>query len=424
MKLEELLMLVKEGENEKIEFKKDFTKDIGKEICAFANSDGGHIIVGVTDEGKIIGYKTAKIKEKISSLLLSVTPVPKISFHEFKIDGKKILVTKVEKSKSLTTLGNIAYIRIGTSKRILTMQEIIESAVERIWITTDKIPTDISTNEIKEKYFNIFSEGRVKKGLKHASKSLLKKLGIILKTNGREVLSFAGALCFLEIPQDYFPFTSVRIKISNEWYRIEGSIFELIEKTIETLYEKMGKFGFVEKTKRADITIFPVRALREAIVNALVHRNYTIESEVFVHFEGRRIRIINPGSFPPGVMPEDPKPVPRNPLLYEIMFQAGYVEKEGSGIKMIFKECEKAGVNVKYILKENFTEVKFEIPEVFSETEIKIINLLKEKPMKSSEIANILGVSKVSALVYINSLLKKGKIKKKGGGKNIVYFLR
>jgi len=424
MELEDVLKAIAEGENERVEFKEDFAKDIGKEICALANAEGGYILIGVDDKGVIKGYRTSRLKDKISSYLISITPLPKVKFFDFTIKNKKILVVKVEKSKETCTIGNTAWIRIGTSKRALTLQEIISRGVERVLLTIDKSPTLVEEKEIDREALRFFSERRVERGLRPATKTTLKKLGTIVKRNGKDVLTFAGVLCFVKTPQHYYPFTSVRIKIGEDWYRVEGTVFELVEKTMDILFERLARRKLVVKAKRIEGLPYPSKAVREALVNALVHRNYAIESEVFVYAEENKIRISNPGSFPEGTSPEDPKPLPRNPLLYELMFQAGYVEREGQGIKMMREECEAAGIKMNYMLKPNWTELIFEIPEELGKRGSLIINLLKETSMSATELASYLKVSRVAVLKELKVLLEKGIVGKKGKGRSTKYFLK
>lgn len=423
MEIEFFLELLKEGESEKVEFKESVSRDIHKEICAFANAEGGYILIGVSNDGKIVGCKTKEAKELITSYMISISPPPGIRFHEIKIENKRVLVVETEPSKTVCTIGNVAYIRVGTSKRPLSIQELIQRGVEKLFITFDRTITDIPISEIYGKNVNFFLKEREKRGLFTKNwKELFEKIGIIKKTNGKSNLSFAGALLFLKEPQTYFPFSYIRIKVGEEWLRIGGSLFELVNSSAQIVLENLRKKPIFVGMKREDKPIFPERALREAIVNAVVHRNYAIESEVFIYISENALRIINPGGFPPGVSADEPKPIPRNPLLYEIMFQTGYVEKEGGGIEMIKEECKNEDIDVDFISGENFMEVKFSKPIRFSPIEAKILELLSLKPLRSSEIAGKLKISKVTILKYISKLLERKLIKKEGKGKGIKYI--
>lgn len=81
--MEELIAILRKGESEKIEFKSNFVKDITKGVCAFSNMDGGDILLGIGDNGKIIGTKTENISQKVSDVLAAIHPYPKVKMEEF-----------------------------------------------------------------------------------------------------------------------------------------------------------------------------------------------------------------------------------------------------------------------------------------------------------------------------------------------------
>ncbi len=422
MDINELIKIIEKGENEKIEFKKDYTNEIGKEIVAFANAEGGIILVGVNDNGEIVGYKSKKIEEKVSSLLLSIYPKPEVKINKIKINGKNILIIKVEKSKYICSIGNVAYIRIGRGKRALTINELFQLGSEKLLIPLDKQTTEVKVDELSNKCLKILNSGRIRKGLKEINKEIMKNIGIIKEKDGKEFLSFAGVICLTENPQNYFPHTYVRINYKNNWKRIGGCLFKIIDESVEEILSKFWIQSIIKENKRIDISPFPRNVIRELIVNAVAHRNYAIESEVFIYIKENEIKIVNPGSFPPGTSPEDPKPVPRNPLIYEILFQAGYVEKEGFGIKMVLETCKKIGIKVKYEIKENFTSVTLSFPKNLSKTEEKILTLIRE-PMRAIEIAEILKLSKKTVIKYLNKLIEKKLVKRIKKKKEIYYQL-
>jgi len=126
-----------------------------------------------------LDIKTKRIKEKITALTLGVFPTPKIKFYEFRIENKKILVVEVKKSKEICTFRNLAYIRVGTSKRVLTLTEIVARSVERVLITIDKSLTEVEEKEINEECIRIFSEGRVRRGLPPATLETLRRIGVV-----------------------------------------------------------------------------------------------------------------------------------------------------------------------------------------------------------------------------------------------------
>lgn len=140
MDLEELIYLIQSGESEVLEFKEKAGKNIHHEITAFANSQGGKIIIGVSDTGKIVGTDTKGAIEKITSSIQSIIPPPMIKTQKISVDTKDLLVITVDKSLSLCSIGGIVYIRTGTGVRPLSLQEIVMLSSEMGTINWDQIP--------------------------------------------------------------------------------------------------------------------------------------------------------------------------------------------------------------------------------------------------------------------------------------------
>jgi ATP-dependent DNA helicase RecG len=110
-----------------------------------------------------------------------------------------------------------------------------------------------------------------------------------------------------------------------------------IENLVNTIKQNIRLFGFRTEYsfQRIDKLEYPIKAIRECIINALIHRNYFEPADTRVAIYDDRIEIISPGTFPEGVTPEEPKHVPVNPILCQLMYDVGFIEKYGSGIYMI-----------------------------------------------------------------------------------------
>ncbi len=137
-----------------------------------------------------------------------------------------------------------------------------------------------------------------------------------------------------------------------------------------------------------------------------------------------RMLIRNPGSLPPGVSVEDPVHKPRNPLLSQYMYDMGYIEKYGSGINKIKRACEEhALVKAKFNLLPYRTEVVFEKNILFelTESDKTIISAIQRGRTTSTEIAEYMGLSKVSAVSKLNNLITLGIIAKEGKGRSTRY---
>jgi len=418
MKQEKFIKLLREGESQELEFKSLVTKNIGEEICAFANSDGGYIFVGISDDGGLVGCDLKASKELISQHLTNITPPVEVEYDQIKVDDENILIVKVPKSDHLCGIGGTVFIRIGTSKRPLSLQEILAQGTETLLFEIDKTPTDHSPND---QYLEKFiSDSRV--DIQNPSE-YLKNMEAITD-EGK--LTLAGLLMFHEKPQSSLPHTSVRMTFEDEsWKRFNGPLWKIVRDIEEELRNRLTLTSLQPSFKRIDVYEYPMKAIREGIINSLVHRNYAIKSEVFIELSPEKLTIKNPGSFPPGTTPEYPHPVPRNPILYELMFQMGYVERQGRGIQLIKEECrEHPFVSLDYEFETSFTILNFkkDIKSISNE-EKNILSSLSEGEKSAKKIASELDISKVTVLKKINRLIEWKLIEKTGRGPSTRYKL-
>ena len=419
MKTQTFLDLIKGGENNRVEFKSKISNDIGEEICAFGNAQGGYIFIGITDDGNFVGCNVKSAKESISQHLTNITPPLEVNYHSIAIDEKDILVAEIPPSKHLCAIGGTVFIRIGTSKRPLSIQEILAMGTEYLLFEVDKTPTEVK--EIDEELVKSFiSQSRI--GIKNPIQ-YLKNIGVWTK---KGKLTIAGLLLFNKDPQSYLPHTAVRLTYQDgSWKRFTGPIWKIVENLERELRGIFSLTPIQPRFKRIDIEEYPMKAVREALINALVHRNYAIKSEVFLNLTSSSLKIKNPGSFPPGSTPEEPNPIPRNPIIYELMFQMGFVERQGRGIELIHMECRKHPfVSVDYNLSTNFTEIVFKKEkELLSDNEKEILSSLSEGEKTASEIASEIGASKVTVLRKIDQLREINFVEKIGKGPSTRYRL-
>lgn len=418
MKTEEFLDYLKEGESEKLEFKSRVSDDIGEEICALSNLEGGNIFVGVSDDGDIQGCDVKASKETISQHLNNITPPVEVYYDRIEIDEKEVLIVRAPESDHLCGIGGTIYLRTGTSKRPLSIPEILSRGAETLLFEVDKTPTDQLPDE---EYIEEFSS-KTRADIDDFHQ-YLRNMDAITE-EGK--LTLAGLLFFHEKPQSNLPHASVRMIFQDDsWKRFSGPIWKIVEDIGNELKGKLALSSIQPGFKRIDVYEYPIKAVREAIVNSLVHRNYAIKSEVFIEFDSNKLVIKNPGSFPPGTTPENPKPIPRNPIIYELMFQVGYVERQGRGIELIKEECEKHPfVSFNYELDSNFTTLTFKKEaESLSKKERDILSSLSEREKSASEIASELDLSKTTVLRKIDRLKEIGFVEKIGKGPATRYKL-
>lgn len=426
MNIEDLIYLIQSGESETLEFKETEGRHFHHEIAAFANSDGGTILVGVSDSGKIIGTQVKEAIEKITSSIQSIIPPPKMRTQKISIDDKDILVVTVDKSPTLCSIGGVVYIRAGTGVRPLSLQEIIMLSSEMGTIHWDEIPM-IPKEETRSEYINWFFEKVEETRGKTISVENRERY---LRSSGaqkNEKLTNAGILFFTDAT---FHISSAKIRKVGmgedgpQWSEdYEGPVWKVIDEAYTSLIRDIKRVDIVSGTRRIKIEEYPPRAIREALINAVAHRNYTISADVKILVYPDRLEIKNPGSLMPGVDIKDPEHIPRNPSLSNLLFDTGYIERYGYGIMMIEEEARAhqfCSVEFK-VSQASFTVIfRKDFLKILDEIDNQILKLV-QVPAKSGDIAARLDLSKNTILKRIEKLEKLGLVEKRGSGPKTSY---
>jgi ATP-dependent DNA helicase RecG len=206
----------------------------------------------------------------------------------------------------------------------------------------------------------------------------------------------------------------------------EGPVWKTIEEAYTGLIHDIKSVDVVAGTRRIKIEQYPPRAIREALINAVAHRNYTISADVKILIYPDRFEIKNPGGLMPGVNIKDPEHIPRNPSVSNLLYDTGYIERYGFGIKMIEEEVRKHPFcSVEFRAgPATFTVIfRKDVSSAIDETDSQILALLN-MPLKSSELALRLGFSKNKVLKQIKKLENLGLVEKKGSGSHTHYTIK
>ena len=370
-----LKFILEKGEDYKTEFKEQVDKSLDKEIIAFANSSGGQILIGITDEGKIKGINiTNKLKSQIEDIAKNCDPKINISFQELK--KEKVLIIKVEDSKDKPhKCSSGFYIRSGASSQKLSRDEIRHFMEEEGILRFDSLSCKkfiYKKHFDKEKLFYFLDKSKVKYNRKYYFQ-LLENLEVAKKQDSKVIFNNAGALLFSKNLKNIFFQTEIicglfkgkdkgSLVLNNENFNID--IIGNIEGAMEFLWKSLrARHELIPKTaRRIDILEIPEKALREALINAVIHTNYLEEgTSVTVEVYDDRVEISNFGGLPKGLPKEKfgKKSVRRNPLVADLMARAGYIEKMGTGIKKMRDLVKAEGLPPIKFEFDNFTTVTF-----------------------------------------------------------------
>lgn len=368
-----LLELISTGENEKVEFKEslDFTdaskRNIACEMASFANTKGGYIIFGVQDTGEIIGVEDIKgLEERMMNIASDkLYPPIQLIFSNIKVEDKNVAV--VEIPQGINKPYEPAYIRRGSTKRKATREELRRLYQEGGLIEFDrtKIPgsnlEDLDLDKI-ENYLQMIT-GKKFEDLEISKERFLENKEIVVYGENGYQVTVAGMLLFGKAPQRYLPQSGiklVRFKGNDvgddiiDRKETEGDLPFMIDCTVSFIKRHTNLGAKIEEIKRTDIPEYLEPVVREAIINAVVHRDYSLRNannSIFIF--DNRLEIRSAGRLPNSVTLEKltyGDHHPRNRLLFLFLETMGYGERIGTGIPRMIKRCK----------ENNYPEPEFE----------------------------------------------------------------
>jgi len=353
----ELLELINKGEGYHLEFKleEESTEDFAKTIVCFANTDGGKILIGVDDTGRTIGVSDIdKVMLRMDDIALNRCEPPVIILQEsINIDGKNVVIVNVEKGsqRPYRTKSGHYYVRSSNRCRQATREELLRIFQSAKSLFYDEIPinnsklTDLDISSFKfflRNYLNIETNNDEEIINYLCNFHLLEKESL--------TPTFTGILFFANNPQNFV--SESRIVCANiegtdisqtdlETKNLTGKISDIIN-NVEIFFKLSlrNKHRIKDFQPESEYEI-PLTALREAIVNAIAHRDYTINAPIRVLIFTNRVEIRSPGRLPNTVTVESIKVggshVLRNPTIYNMLLKMGLVTDLGSGVRRIIK---------------------------------------------------------------------------------------
>ncbi|MCK5242210.1 putative DNA binding domain-containing protein [bacterium] len=436
MKKEELKLLREEGEGYLVEFKEK-TANIDKEMVAFANGSGGKILLGISDNGNIKGIKiTNKLKSQIQDIANNCEPAIKIMMEEF----DDILVVHVRSGEDKPySCSQGFYTRIGPNAQKMKRNQIIEYFQSEGKVRFDELINlsfDYKKDFDKDKFEKFLSIAGISKVLK--TPAVLCNLGVAEKQEGKTIFNNTGILFFAKNLNACYLHTTVTCALykgvskANVLDRkdFNEDIVSNVDHAMLFLKQHIPvRYEFDGSPKRKEIAEVPFGALREAVINAVVHRDYFQKgANVMVEIFDDRIEISSPGGLVKGLLEKDfgKKSVLRNANIANLFQRMGYIEKMGTGIIRMRELMAKAHLQaidfqftlfVTAVFKREYKKIKT-ARKTSVKTSVKIVELLnKESHITIPEMAEKLRKSTRAIEMQINKLKKAGFIKRIGHDK-------
>ncbi|MCD6584681.1 MAG: putative DNA binding domain-containing protein [Desulfobacteraceae bacterium] len=349
MNKKQLIDLIKLGEGFTVEFKKSGTSNIGRELCAFANATGGFLLIGVSDSGDIVGAMDHnKLKSQIQSIARSMEPPLVLDIESV---GKVLVVSvPAQNSKPYSFAGKF-YLRDGASSQQMSRDEIREFFFKEGVIHFDETPCESFklNSDLKPSNWTLFAK---RANIPENMKPVTALENLHLLKNKKVSQAGAWLLCDDITRFNISGNVSCALFMGNDKARIldrkdfSGDVYSMIDSVMTYILTKINTELIIEKVKREERPELPEEALREAVVNALAHRDYRSTANVQIYIFQDRVEIVSPGGLPAGMVKADlgKKSIPRNPLLFSMLYRMNAVEHIGSGINRIHRACKDYGI--------------------------------------------------------------------------------
>ena len=421
------------------EFKEIWKDEYLKTLCAFANSEGGVLYIGIRKDGTPVGVENPeefleilpnKIRNKLGI-------IPDIKLELMK--NKEIIKIIIKPSEMPVFYKGRFYIRSGSTTQEVNGYDLMRIIMKKHKISWDSLPSEAGIDEIDEatvERFKVMAKGRLAILGNESHKNILENLEFI--KDGK--LTNAAILLFGKNPQKFYLNSISRVgrfKTSTEILDtviIKGNLFEQVDALVNAIKKHINVRYVIEDVQRKDVWDYPLPAIREACINALIHRDYMDSAEIQIKIYDDHIWFWNPGGLPEGITIEDLKKEhasrPRNKLIAMTFYYAGLIERWGTGTKRIVDLCKEQGLPEPEFKEEfgGFSVVFWK--DIYneeylrklglSERQIKAVLYVKENgKITNREYQEINNCSRNTASNDLKKLVLKGVLKesgKKGAG--------
>lgn len=419
-------------ENEKIEYKRSLATidEILQTIVAFANTQGGEIYVGIDDNASTIGVSIGKntIENLAKDISREIEPKVNVSIKILEKDGRSIILINIPSSSMKPHFfKGITYQRLGKSNIKLSPKQLEEMILKKALSLhdVDSLQLNIKINNINEQ---LVKDYVLEIGNKYQNLyTSIRSLGL---ADDERIFSSA-VLFFGTTPGMFFPLYGIKCAIfkGNEMLAIRDfsdPIYSLLNAVSLFIKQNLPSSIKFEGLKRYDELVIPEIVIREALVNALVNADYTLDSTIYVKITEDIVEIKNAGVLPaPLTIKELERPhmsKPRNRRIAGLCHELKWIEHWGEGTLKIFKEMKKRGLGVEFIEDNGYFCVKLHIKEQeLTQKQGKIFDFIKNRGKATVREMTSLGIPARTIRQELAFLSSIGVIKKFGRGRLTYY---
>lgn len=432
-------------ESESVEFKEILKDDINKEVVAFANTEGGTIYIGIDDKGTEVGVLEVDELYKRLTNIIRDTIVPDITmFTRYQLLANNVIKITVNegsakpyylKKNGMKPSG--VYVRQGTSSVQATWEQIrqfIKLSDGDSFESTRSIFQDLTFDSAKEEFNNrniAFSEEKyLPLGLRDAEKDLFTNLALLLSDQ-----------CAHSVKVAVFDDPANTIFIDRREF--SGSLFKQLHDTYDYLMLNNRTRSVIQGLVRHDSMDYPPEAIREALLNALIHRDYAYSGSIIINTNKERMEFISIGGLPKGLSKNDIRmgiSQPRNAKLAQIFFRLKHIEAYGTGIRRIYELYDDSNVEPEIVVSDNTFRItlpnmnyhreneknensNLKAPKTTAQMQEVLDYLSEYGSMTEDELMELLDVKKTRAYLITRQMAEMGLIEILGRGKDKKYVL-
>lgn len=438
-------MMIKENQN--IEWKESWRDEYLKTLSAFASFDGGTLYIGINDNGNAVGLKNIKklLEDLPNKIINRLGIIPGIRVESK--NSVEFISININSSNYPISFEGRFYKRSGSTTQELKGIELQSFLLSKIGQSWDSITNQASINDLDNQtleQFKSLSQERLPSINQFSdTKIILENLNLIV--DGK--LTNAAVLLFGKNPHKFISNAETRVgRFKNDvdimdTILIDGNLFQQVNRATDAIKKHLNVKFEIKDNQRLDVWDYPLPAIREALINAIIHKDYHVSSDIQIRIYDDRIWFYNTGLLPYPLtidkLKSEHSSFPRNKLLAMTFYFAGFIEKWGSGTLRIinqfkehslpepdFKE-DSGGFNV-YFYKDKYNVEQLKKLGL-SERQIKVIQYVKTyEKITNSKFQELTGVSKATATRDINELVEKYKLLSREGetGKGTYYFLK
>jgi len=437
-------------ESDTVEFKESFDREAVVTAGAFANTRGGTIFIGITNRGNVIGtlIGTESLRGWANTISQSTEPRLIPEMEELTCEGKPVVAIRIKENplQPVSVRGR-CYRRVGTSNRVMQPHEIAEMHLQSTGSSWDLTPApkttlvDLDPAKVADYIKKANETGRRSIAPDESPQIVLEKIGLVQDSKP----TWAALLLFGKDPQRFLSqaimhcglFNTDEISVLDD-RMVMGTIIEQVNDAMEFIRKNIRvAFVMTGEPERRQVWDYPVEALREAVINAVCHRDYTISSAVEVRILKDSLKVWSPGRLAPGItLPElftSHASVLRNKGIAQILYDIGWIERWGSGIQKMRSASAEAGLpepvfhedqGFSVIFRKDVFSAEYLAQMKLNERQLQAIPYLrKQGSISKREYQDLVLVSARTALYDLTALVNKGVLVRVGTGKSSRYSL-